>query len=603
MKGTVVTTWLNSMKSLYGNDVVIKALNSNSWPEDKIINPKESIEDDLIFSVVNSTARIVGKPVNQIWREIGRSNIVSFSKWFPSYFERVSLKGFLMLMDDVHSQLTKMLPGARPPRLIAKEISSDEIEIRYSSRRGMFDYFLGLMEGCAEFFNEKLEYEEIERGDEGQDKFLRVKVKFEKQNEEQRSFTLSRLLSLGFIKKIYLKNSVVPALLSTAALVIIFPGQGALKYFTGCIIFFVLALLTSKITQQPFNYLNSEIKKLIDLDFSGKIRIDCGDEAESFADSINVLKETLTKDFLFLKGGSDDMHSFTASFSDIAAKMENVSDGITALVSEVANGAIHQAEETEGSVYTLNTNIEKLNQIAAKQTEGKNNLESAVAELENSFMRTEKVAGMILNVKDNFSQVNQDGERLSEQVNEILDIVITVSNVADQTNLLALNAAIEAARAGEAGRGFAVVSDEIRKLAENSKSAVGIIDENLRMFTGKVSDLVEKINAQFTQLEEGNKTLDDVLNGNRNSTNQIGIVTDSMAKLVEQLSSETECLAGINENMHSLAAIAEENSASSEEMNANVSEYSDKIKDLTQNIHSLEELTELYKEELRKYRI
>ena len=603
MKGTVVTNWLKSMEVLYGKEVVNKALAQNSWGEDRIINPKENIDVDAILSVINTAAKAIGKPIDKVWREIGRSNITSFSKWFPSYFERESLKGFLLLMDDVHTQLTKMIAGAKPPRLIAKEISLNEIEIKYTSRRGLFDYFLGLMEGSAEFFKEKLTYEEIERGNEGENKFLRVRVKFEKQGETPRTFNLSRVLSLGFMKKLYLKGSVIPALLSTLAITILFPGQGIIKYGIGGIVFLIVTMGVSAITQRPLSYLNSEIKKLINLDFSGKVLIRSGDEIEKIAENINTLKEAMTKDFLFLKGGSDDMYSFTASFSEIAVKMENVSDGISGLVYEVADGAVHQAEETEKSVYILNSNIEKLNQIAAKQTEGKNNLESAVHNLENSFDQTEKVAGLILNVKDNFSQVNKEGERLAEQVNEILEIVTTVASVADQTNLLALNAAIEAARAGDAGRGFAVVSEEIRKLAENSKAAVKIINDSLNMFTGKVSALVGQINSQFTQLEESNKTLDNVLNGNRKSTKQIGTITNSIADLVEQLSRETNQLSGINDNMQSLAAIAEENSASSEEMSANVSEYSDKIKELTQNIQALEELTRLYKDELKKYKI
>jgi methyl-accepting chemotaxis protein len=60
---------------------------------------------------------------------------------------------------------------------------------------------------------------------------------------------------------------------------------------------------------------------------------------------------------------------------------------------------------------------------------------------------------------------------LAETIQDLSEIVRTISDIESQTNLLALNATIEAARAGDAGRGFAVVASEIKKLSADTKAA------------------------------------------------------------------------------------------------------------------------------------
>ncbi len=601
MKGTVVDTWFKSIAEFYGQEVLDEALREYGWPEHRIITPAENIPDQEPFKIIEIVAGKVGKSTAEVWKAIGKSNVYSFHAAYPSYFERHNLRDFLLMMDEVHAQLTKKIEGANPPRLIPTRLDAKRIELHYISTRGLFDYFLGLLEGCSVFFEEELAVEVMDKGREGDKHFIRVRLTLEKGEEYSRKYKLTSFLSFGFIRAIPMKIAWATSLLSLLVFLIV---QGVnLGTVLSTLAVFVFTYGVSSLILRPLDGLKEQAANFRDFSFATATPIITDDKLEEISGELDLFKENIQKDFLYLKGGTDDLYSFSRNFSQIAGEMGEVSDVIANVVQQVSEGAVYQAVETEKSVTVLTGNIDKLNQLAERELEAKSSLELAVDNIKESFGEVQDVAGLLLETKEQFGNVNQQGDNLAARVENIMEIVTTVEGIAEQTNLLALNAAIEAARAGEQGRGFAVVAEEIRKLADDVKQAVRTVNENLEYFVGQVNSLVADIGQQFVQLDDGNKSLEAAVADNMEATEEINSVANTIVKLVEELSNETRHISEVFQNLHTLAAIAEENSASSQEMSANVSEYSEKIKDLTSYVQQLEQVTAGFQEELRKYTI
>lgn len=78
---------------------------------------------------------------------------------------------------------------------------------------------------------------------------------------------------------------------------------------------------------------------------------------------------------------------------------------------------------------------------------------------------------------ESVNRVQEQMSHLSQQGQQIGQVVEGIRDVAEQTKLLSLNARIEAAHAGEHGRGFSVVAEEVRRLAGKTADSLESITE------------------------------------------------------------------------------------------------------------------------------
>ena len=83
-------------------------------------------------------------------------------------------------------------------------------------------------------------------------------------------------------------------------------------------------------------------------------------------------------------------------------------------------------------------------------------------------------------LNDRFSRLSDAAKRSSEVVRDTSETIKNIQNVALNTRILGFNASIEASRAKESGKGFGVIAQEVRSLAETSKSSADKIEDKIK---------------------------------------------------------------------------------------------------------------------------
>lgn len=236
-------------------------------------------------------------------------------------------------------------------------------------------------------------------------------------------------------------------------------------------------------------------------------------------ESGNML-QTVDKISQLVDSSNENANETSQSMEELAASMEEIS----ATTSEINNSAMK----------TLDTVVTIAREAASGSGFAKDSQERAVVSEQAASEGKESTNKMLGNMRDMLIESIEN----SRKAERIAELTTDILGIAGQTNLLALNASIEAARAGEAGRGFAVVAEEIRQLAENSKSIANNIQQISQTVISAVKKLAEDAEGmlQFvdsTVLADYDKFSEVTQQYRTDATHLEGILTDFAGKADE----------------------------------------------------------------------
>jgi len=155
------------------NEMIEKEYDKESWK--KIVSDAglgrkfnflvtEDIDDERVMAIVESTSKITGKSVQDVFDAFGEYWANTFApRIYSTYFRNSeTAKDFILRLDSIHKDSTDRLPNSHPPRFEYEWKDDKKLLLHYKSNRKLVDLAISLLRGIGGYFGEDLKIDKMD---------------------------------------------------------------------------------------------------------------------------------------------------------------------------------------------------------------------------------------------------------------------------------------------------------------------------------------------------------------------------------------------------------------------------------------------------------
>lgn len=358
----------------------------------------------------------------------------------------------------------------------------------------------------------------------------------------------------------------------------------------GIICILILAVIIERVVHiviRPVKELTNVITQMTNGDFTVEVRTAGNDEIGKMGTGVAKFLTTMHDMIDSIHNVSDKLHQQSQSSLEISDKMREAST----TQSESMQQLNETVEQLSASVNDIAEHATTLAGVVADTREDGSQVESKMKETVDISQkgRTDmnQVNTAMHDINESITSLKAAIDKVGSASEEITNITAVIADIAEETNLLSLNASIEAARAGENGKGFAVVATQIGKLAQTSAESVHTIEGLIQQINGYVADCVTQANVSVGNIGESSQLITVALETFDSIFNNIAAANELVESMVAKVGK-------VDDVATNVAAISEEQAASSQEILATSDTMVSQAQEITQSsIHAADDSREL----------